>query len=563
MQLTVDTVEEPSKNKFWNKFKSFASSSHTLNKIVKLVLKLFDFIEKAFKTNLGPIAPLKKGFKSFKELYSAAKIIDKTKFWVCSEDPNDPLKHKPAWLNTGTTGYKIAGKVFSFVASIMTTIKFLDGNLLNLGKIASKLSKIPVIGFIFTCPLKIVKKIIKFCSNALRVVDEQLTAFREREKIKLANKKIAKWQDRMNATEQEIADLYRNKIASMQHLIDLDKQFFEANLRHKMVETVHVDRFASKKHIEAYAIADDFYNTHFDSVLNRLLEQKEDLHYLKENYQKHLFTVPETPTTTFLDRTFEDLSKDNTLMTPKAGSQESILTPTPTPFPDTVLMDPELSYMPAMLDKITESIQTPFPMEEALIEGPKYNEEFSTFKEKLVEIVKEISAINSVNSVRSRDKEISPEAKEQIERANQILQESIKEVSEGLNLLDSVEPDQTDLTVDNLEASVQVIEEKGDRRIKRWERLAKSPHRVKGIAQRKIHKWQKFQDVAKAKQDLAMVNTGQRVMKMAHALFIVIGFFTGFVGLPFVLIGIAMSFAIRGFGLFKHFWKQKKFPHGI
>lgn len=483
---------------FWKGFKDLFMTTKGLNKIAKVSLKVYDVAEYIFaKEVLKPIAPLKAPLKSFKELFSATKFIDQLPYWVTPESKDDPLKNRPAWMNPATTTYKVASKVFKLLGSLCKVLKFLDGSLLSLGKIAENYGSVPVLGTVLSYPLKVYRKIFKFVANVLGLIDEQIKAHQARQKIRIAESKIAKWKAR---EELSVEVFYQNKIERMIGELNVPPSNGdqEALLIHQRNQPQAV-------HVAAEAIQ---FDTIFAKVLDSLKENVQEMDQIKASWSKSPI--------------LEDLNSTPTL-TPHDPPYVELATKQPDYSSDvTRVID---SYVHDL--KLLEIIKRVVPQEHPLVSSVP-------------------DLVDSALGDSLTDEELIKAAPETFELS------ASKLVAQGKEFFDFAIRNRSSF----LESKTQEVLTQKKNHLDQWSVVA-DPAEHQARIQQKIEDWSKQLQNSRYALHQTKLNTAHRVMKMAHALFTVICVLTGFTGLPFLLIGVAARLSIRGFKYYKVWWRNK------
>ncbi|CDZ80460.1 hypothetical protein BN1013_00972 [Candidatus Rubidus massiliensis] len=137
--------------------------------VSKIILKALEIFEAIAEIVFEGTENLKIGIKALKELNSAAKIVDKLKFWICVS----PKTEKTPWTDPDISIYKKFNKFFSLGSTACSVLKFCHGTLLNLGNIAAKIGGIPFLSPVVALPLSLVKKGFDFFKDLFGIVEEQ------------------------------------------------------------------------------------------------------------------------------------------------------------------------------------------------------------------------------------------------------------------------------------------------------------------------------------------------------------------------------------------------------
>ncbi len=165
------------------------SKMTSLSKIARIASKIIKFVQIVFGEEAFPILELiKTPIKAVKNVTSTLKIADKT--------------HDLVSLNAQTSKLKIVHKVTSFAANILKTVKFFGSlGLLDLGKAAVQIGKIPIFGVISQLPLGIVINVFQFVVNVLGAVEDAMAFFSLGKKIKSEGSHLNKWNHRSKDIE--------------------------------------------------------------------------------------------------------------------------------------------------------------------------------------------------------------------------------------------------------------------------------------------------------------------------------------------------------------------------
>ena len=137
--------------------------------VSKIILKALEIFEAIAEIVFEGTENLKIGIKALKELNSAAKIVDKLKFWICVSTKTE----KTPWTDQDISIYKKFNKFFSLGSTACSVLKFCHGTLLNLGNIAAKIGGIPFLSPVVALPLSLVKKGFDFFKDLFGIVEEQ------------------------------------------------------------------------------------------------------------------------------------------------------------------------------------------------------------------------------------------------------------------------------------------------------------------------------------------------------------------------------------------------------
>ncbi len=180
---------------FWVKFKAacqngvsyIGNSVHkvsTLSKLCNIVTKIIKFVQVIFGEDHFPVLiAIKIPIKAVKNITSTLKLADKTNHLLA--------------LNSQTSKLRIAHKVTSFVASILKTIKYFGSlGLIDLGKYATFIGKIPFLSFIKVLPLGIVVNMFQFVGSSLGAIENAVEFFSVERRIKISGKSLNKWNQR-------------------------------------------------------------------------------------------------------------------------------------------------------------------------------------------------------------------------------------------------------------------------------------------------------------------------------------------------------------------------------
>lgn len=519
MSLLVQP-NQPKSSHFWMQAKALVTTTKGANKVIKVLLKIYDIAEYIFKKEvLERFNPAKKHLKNFKEFYSATRIIDKLGFWVCAEDKTNPKKANPAWLNSATSAYKIGSKFFILLAALCKVVKFLDGTLIQLGKIAEGYSEIPVLGFIVSYPLKIYRKIFKFFSHALSIVDEQLKAHKERKKITLAKKKIIELNNEKEALKK-IDELARKLITT------------SLSENTKIVPQL-IDSMGTK----------------------RPLNSIQEVHLMAEQ----------------IIARERGLVFDKGLSNPKETQKKSSVDPLScligdTPYPDTyaklydIQPSENQSTQTEFLTNLTEKTAWPFfeLTEEEQIKPLGLKKNLECMQEEIGESVDLLQhdILNMFDELDKRNKILPP--------INNSIPPPINKVPSLISSLhDSENPSNVSFpssaSMENFTTGTIIIEgECGPEPQLDSFSSAHELSRDVATIDKEIDRWEFKLFKAERRYTDTKLTTVYRVAKMAHALFSTIALLTGFGGLPFFAISLTVKVAVRGLGYAKTWWRKTR-----
>lgn len=155
-----------------------------ISKLSNIATKIIKFVQIIFGEDQFPILDLiKKPIKTIKNVTSIFKVADKT--------------HDLLLLNQQTPKLRIVHKVTSLFTSILKTVKFFGAlKLIDLGKHAATLGKIPVFGIVSQLPLGIVINIFQFVVHVLGSIEDAADFFSLSKHTKGTDSSLNKWNKR-------------------------------------------------------------------------------------------------------------------------------------------------------------------------------------------------------------------------------------------------------------------------------------------------------------------------------------------------------------------------------
>lgn len=191
---------------------NYVSKLSGISKISNIATKIIKFVQIIFGEEYFPVLNLiKKPVKAVKHTTSTLKLATKT--------------HDLLALNSKAHGLHIAHKVTSFATTLLKTVKFFGSlGLLNLGKYAAQIGKIPIFGIISKLPLGIVINMFQFTVNVLGAIEDALEFFTLNKKINNDETNLTQWQ-RRNREIEEILQYVKDETK----LSYLKAQVFEEN----------------------------------------------------------------------------------------------------------------------------------------------------------------------------------------------------------------------------------------------------------------------------------------------------------------------------------------------
>lgn len=211
-------IKKHSKETFSKLKKTFQHTvsyiSHSVNKLSNmsklsnLTLKIIKFATLILgEENVSFLLPVKTPLKTVKNVTGTLKLADKSYGLIN--------------VNSKTSSLQVAHKVTSFVSSVLKTIKYCGSlGLIQLGKFASAIGKIPVFGIITKMPLGIVIDVLQFVVNVLGVIEDGQSIFALGNNIKKTENKHLEWEKQTKEIEE---------------LIRLTKE--SANIRDKLIQS--------------------------------------------------------------------------------------------------------------------------------------------------------------------------------------------------------------------------------------------------------------------------------------------------------------------------------------
>lgn len=208
------------------------SKISSFSKISNLATKIIKFVQIVFGEDQFPLLDvIKTPIKAVKNVISSLKLADKT--------------HDILSLNAQTSKLRITHKVTSFATSILKTIKFFGAlSLLDLGKGAAAIGKIPIFGIVSQLPLGIVINIFQFTLHVLGAIEDALNFVSLGKKMKTNKDSQNKW----NRRSKEIEDIlsYVKKAGKLQ---ELSNSLQDPKSKYKTVDKLMIKETHSQKSV--------------------------------------------------------------------------------------------------------------------------------------------------------------------------------------------------------------------------------------------------------------------------------------------------------------------------